>query len=157
MMRRRKHRIIKVLVICATLGFFLVQLAIQLSNSTLWTAEQQSAKSLAGQYEDHGYHKFPGFGWLKKISSPPNVMGKVEEKEEEKEDEVDPFSNNFVGEQISEVTLKPAPIEVESVLKTIADLNRDQFIFNEDVFGPVKNDTVIIAIQVSVCFPGFAK
>lgn len=39
-------------------------------------------------------------------------------------------------------------IDIPKVLAQIAELNSQQFVRNEEIFGPVDNDTVVIAVQV---------
>ena len=39
-------------------------------------------------------------------------------------------------------------INISEILANIDELNKEQVIRNEDVFGPVTNETVIIVIQV---------
>ncbi|KAJ2953494.1 hypothetical protein O0L34_g1092 [Tuta absoluta] len=40
------------------------------------------------------------------------------------------------------------PINISRILRLIHKYNDDQTIYNEDIFGPVQNDTLIIAVQV---------
>ena len=42
----------------------------------------------------------------------------------------------------------PQSINISEILANIDELNKEQVIRNEDVFGPVTNETVIIVIQV---------
>ncbi|CAH2083376.1 unnamed protein product [Euphydryas editha] len=47
-------------------------------------------------------------------------------------------------------TERYTPKNVSDILRSIQRINDAQTIYNEDIFGPVQNDTIIIAIQVSL-------
>lgn len=41
-----------------------------------------------------------------------------------------------------------APLNISEIKKTIAQYNLQQTVYNEDIFGPLQNDSVIIVVQV---------
>ncbi len=43
-----------------------------------------------------------------------------------------------------------APDELQRILRRMREMNEEQLVRNEDVFGPVANDTIVIAIQVKI-------
>ncbi len=43
-----------------------------------------------------------------------------------------------------------APDDLQRILRRMREMNEEQLVRNEDVFGPVANDTVVIAIQVKI-------
>ncbi|KAJ2942436.1 hypothetical protein O0L34_g16041 [Tuta absoluta] len=47
------------------------------------------------------------------------------------------------------------PRNVSEILRRIHKYNDAQTIYNEDIFGPVQNDTLIIAIQVGINLDNF--
>jgi len=65
--------------------------------------------------------------------------------------------NSLAGERVHglpsntnsrEDSNQPSTINISEILANIDELNKEQVIRNEDVFGPVTNETVIIVIQV---------
>lgn len=40
------------------------------------------------------------------------------------------------------------PLNISEILRNIAHYNELQQVYNEDIYGPIQNDTVVIVIQV---------
>lgn len=56
-----------------------------------------------------------------------------------------PINESITEEQIVKFTNLP---DVDRILRNITRFNEFQEIQNEDLFGPLKNDSVIIVVQV---------
>lgn len=54
------------------------------------------------------------------------------------------------------------PLNISEIKRNVAQYNLQQIVYNEDIFGPLQNDSVVIVIQVSkthkntrICFAKF--
>lgn len=59
-----------------------------------------------------------------------------------------PIRNNSIADSQNIVNNSPG---VEEMLRNIAHYNDLQSVLNEDIFGPLQNDSVIIVVQVNTC------
>lgn len=62
------------------------------------------------------------------------------------------ISHRFSVSNISDEVLHPS---IEEIKSSIRRYNLAQTVLNEEVFGPVQNDTIVIVIQVIVCITYF--
>lgn len=113
-------------------------------------------------FQDLGAYKFPmpsqrdPFGTRKPIRSNPKTSLEASVIEEERIDALEiPANNSLAGNRVHGLPpnelgsgTKDTKIQIPEVLEQIKLLNQQQFVRNEDLFGPIDNGTVVIAIQV---------
>lgn len=58
-------------------------------------------------------------------------------------------SNVFCNKTNNQNTLYRLTTDISEIKKNIAQYNLQQTVYNEDIFGPLQNDSVVIVIQVS--------
>ncbi|TRY76203.1 hypothetical protein TCAL_11555 [Tigriopus californicus] len=168
-MRRRTQRCLK--IICfVVFGLFLsLQISSVLvhnsptNDNAVPGARIEPPKHVTDQtFQDLGSYKFPSplqrdhLSTRRPIKSNPKAVLDASLIEEDRIDHLEiPANNSLAGNRVHGLPpkevgngTKDAKIKIPEVLEQIKVLNQQQFVRNEELFGPISNGTIVIAIQV---------